>query len=140
MLFRSRQTPDFSKIPLGMMDSFGSDARGEIFFASSAGNSTLPIPYSLAKVNSLNFSYIFQPSNWPMDTFSSSSVSGFYSGGLIDISGRMMTLDNPSFISSSYSGVGFPAHLPPSGAFVPLLNFGRNHNTNRPKNVVFEQA
>ena len=111
--------------------------RGELLGSSGDFYS----PYGSKTNNSSTWNSPAYPSNfwraseWPLDAYTTSSGDQF-----LDKSGRMMTLDNPFFISSSYSGVGYPSHLPPSGAYINLLSFGRNYNINRPKNVVFEQA
>jgi hypothetical protein len=71
-------------------------------------------------------------SYWPLDVYTTSSGNIF-----IDQSGVLMTLDNPTFVSANYPGVGFPNHLPSASyRYTEFGKFGRNFNINRPKNTV----
>lgn len=78
-------------------------------------------------------------SMWPMDVLTTTSGSV-----LNDQSGILMTLDNPTFISSTYPEVGFPRVLRSSRSsskpYNEFVHFGRNYNINRPKNTVHETA
>lgn len=78
-------------------------------------------------------------SMWPMDAYT--TVSGSV---LNDQSGVLMTLDNPLFVSSTYPGVGFPIHIKSSRSdsarYSEKSHFGRNFNSNRPRNTVHENA
>ena len=125
---------------VGIVDLLSNTSRpvGELYYLSgytSGSNNALP---GSGSVMLRGGSQVYA-STWPMDVITTTS------GSVInDQSGVLMTLDNPTFISSTYPDVGFPivpkSSRTTSNSYAELAHFGRNFNINRPKNTVHESA
>lgn len=103
------------------------NSQGKVFASNTSGEIN---NYSSTK---------YKHSYWPMDAYSTknpSEIPGYT--GLRDKSGELMQLDNVNYYSTllGYSSTNI---VVPSGSYFGA-RFGRNWNTNRPANVVHEQA